>query len=444
MKIKNLFALLLTFAMVLGLFGCSMGGEKETTAPPPYVLNEDSPLQGVPTYDYGTYVYWQDMGEGAEMLTYQKVWDKDKYLAHLELVKNGGFTLYSENNINGNYYASWINENIQLNTIYMPELGLVRLVAEPLAELPGKAEENVYQDAGMATLAVQVGVNYDGLTRNGMCYIYRLCDGSFIIVDSGFNQEKVADAIYDTLVALAPESGEIVIAAWIFSHAHSDHTGGFYAFTPKYADKVKLEQVIYNFPTTIVFEKDDTSVGHITKLPENVRKYQGARIVEAHPGQKFFIRDCEIEVLYTWEMFPSSADTISFFNESCIIFTLTMEGQRIMQLGDCAPNTTRAMEKIYGESLKSDFIQVAHHGMVGASETLNKLIGADVVMWPASDYRYEIGKLDEHNKPFQKAKALYVAGQRVTVIPLPYNEDLVETWVIEHYTPAQEGVQDKL
>ena len=63
---------------------------------------------------------------------------------------------------------------------------------------------------------------------------------------------------------------------------------------------------------------------------------------------------------------------------------------------------------------------VVHHGYPGASEVLNSLIGADLVLWSTTDAHYEQVKNAGYNLPLKRADATYIAGDRLTVVTLPY------------------------
>ena len=403
------------------------------TEPETYTLSEGSPLATLPEYTYDTWNDYWDMEGGAEMLLYNAE-NGDGYTQYLADMKAAGFTLYAENEITGNLFSTWTSDEVNVTLMYAPGLKSVRILAEPSMTLPGLEADNVYTDAGVENVVTMVGVDHDGQTGNGMCFIYRLCDGSFIIVDSGFNKVACAEAIYNTLVELAPDPENIVIASWFITHTHSDHVGGFYAFSTAYADKVTLEQVVYNYPTELSYQLTDTSTTHIAKLPQHIAMYgDDVRVIEAHPGQVFYIRDAVIEMLYTWDLY--SAKTIIFMNNSSLVFTVNFDDTKIMQLGDCGPIATNILLDMYGDSLKSDIIQVAHHGYIGATAELNSTIDADVVLWPCGQSAYIAHWLDSANKVFQDAPYMYLAETRATVVPIPFNADAVQTW--ELYGTAQ-------
>ena len=409
---------------------------EESSTEETYVLSANSPLAALPEYTYDSWDDYRDMENGAEMLVYTAE-NGDGYAQYLTDMESAGFTLYTDNELDGNLFSTWVNDDTNVTLIYSPGLGDVRILAEPSLELPGLEADNIYTDAGVENVIAMVGVDYDGQTGNGMCFVYRLCDGSFIIVDSGFNDSACADAIYKTLSELAPDPDNIVIASWFITHPHADHVGGFYAFAAAYADKVTLEQIVYNYPTELSFQLCDTSTSHITKLPASASKFEGVKLIEAHPGQVYYLRDVVIEMLHTWDLYSSRA--IAYMNYSSLVFTFSFDdadSTKMIQLADCGPVATKTLLKMYDdETLKSDIIQVAHHGYDGASAELNSTIDADIVLWPSGRSAYGSHKLDTANMVFQEAEYLYVAQTFATVVPLPFIAETVQLW--ELYNPAE-------
>ena len=75
--------------------------------------------------------------------------------------------------------------------------------------------------------------------ENGMSLFFSLADGSFLIVDGGQGNSAAsmdADHLYRRLREKAEENGlgEIVISAWIITHAHGDHCGCLRYFLAAY------------------------------------------------------------------------------------------------------------------------------------------------------------------------------------------------------------------
>lgn len=387
-------------------------------------LGSNSLFWEIPEYPYDTFLEHRNMG-GAEMLIFEEAKTGEGYFQYMEILDEAGYELYAENQIKESHYSTWLSEETTVTAIYMNGYSRVHLIAEETGGLPGLPEDNVYTDLGVENLVAQIGADYDGTVNNGMCYVYRLCDGSFLIVDSGHEEDGCADALYETLCRLAPDPQNIVIAAWFLTHAHGDHMGGFIRFSDKYSDLVTLEQVIYNYPNTKSFRESGANLKWRVKTERVCEYYENLNVIEAHPGQTFYIRVAEIEMLFTWELLKSE---ITYFNNTSLVLTIDLDGERIMQLGDCGPLASETIAMMYGDYLKSDIVQVSHHGYKGASSLLYRWIDADVALWPTTQDNYEKYKGAEYNRPLQEAEVIYLADREVTVIPLPYDGENVQSW----------------
>lgn len=199
----------------------------------------------------------------------------------------------------------------------------------------------------------------------GMSYIYRLSDGRFVIYDGGGDgsgsgtwDKLHAARIYKTLEKYnATENGgageDITIAAWYITHPHTDHMGGFMAFTKYYVGvSVKLEKVIcYLFnvetQTEAAPEGQSQSVdsGKIEAYNARLKELtaQGVDVYKAHVGQMYYIGNLTIEILFTYDLLSptlpkavtgnnvNGADAVTGYTETVmnraeVSFTVTKGG----------------------------------------------------------------------------------------------------------------------
>ena len=63
---------------------------------------------------------------------------------------------------------------------------------------------------------------------------------------------------------------------------------------------------------------------------------------------------------------------------------MKIAGQTIMWLGDTCDVASDIVCDMYGSYLKSDMVQVAHHGYNGATEEFYALISPKFAFWPTS------------------------------------------------------------
>ena len=325
--------------------------------------------------------YLMDFGENKETI----------FREYLTLLEEDGFTLYAENNLEGNEYYTYVNDELVVNVIFTKYNRKFKITVEKLAttELPARAEDNVYTPvAGLKSMITQVGLFYNVKTDehgamtnfNGMCYVIRLADGSFIVVDGGHGDATQVDNLYKTMETQAPDPENIVIAAWFFSHDHGDHTGTFQPFVNKYKDKVTVERFIYNFPG------EEQGNGTVYKTMRSYIKgfFPDAKMVKAHPGQVFHLRNAKITMLYTMDVYES--EELTDTNNASIVWKMEMEGKTFMCLGDYSESSLHLQKLYTKETLKSDIVQIAHHGISGQDGSIYPIIEPEYAFWPVGAY----------------------------------------------------------
>jgi beta-lactamase superfamily II metal-dependent hydrolase len=211
-------------------------------------------------------------------------------------------------------------------------------------------------------------------------------NGEYFIIDAG--QNHAYNYIYDKLLEL--NGGEdVTVACWLFTHFHNDHIGGFVNLceNDEMMKRIHVKSVIYNFPSRQVL---DTAPGAGDQM--NVAKWEGLLDkhgilrYQARTGQKYYFGNAVVEILGTYD------DIMPFFvrndntNHTCIIFCIDIEGQRIMVTGDATTPEFNVCAARYGDYLKSEILQVSHHGMGDGSKdtTFYEKVNAPVVLIPGS------------------------------------------------------------
>ncbi len=259
-------------------------------------------------------------------------------------------------------------------------------------ELQIVTEENTtyfsYKDNEME-VSVTPQITQLHLESFGMSYVIRLSDGRFIVIDGGNGFIPDAERLFNALKEGSPYE-KPVIAAWIMSHPHNDHYYCFFEFYKQYKEEVKIEKFLFNFPKADDFE-------HYPKLecpnlPKGINDFlecvkdSGAEVYTPHTGQTYKIGDAVCEIL------ASMDDTIHCtqnINATSLIIRMELGGQVTLWTTDASFSDARLPER-YGSYLKSDILQVPHHGFrSGTSEALIEgydLIRPQVCILPVSKY----------------------------------------------------------
>ena len=390
-------------------------------------------LNSVPVCTYGFLDGVYDAGNETELFIIDNVTEQE-YKNYITTATSNGCELYDDNEINGNLFTTLTTSESTLNVIYLKGDKEIRICADRPAHaaIQPRDEENVYTVTTKSSVT-QIGCEFAYGSETiadkqiGMCYIFKLADGSFIIEDGGFNNKNDADRLYKALIDLNGGKNGIVIAAWIFSHTHGDHVGAFHKFTSYYASQVTVERFIFNIPSYdqyIEADYDNASPGD--SLLTSMKKYTGAKLSVAHPGQVYKIRNATITILFTYELrIPAKMTT---FNSSSIVPRIEIEGQSFTMLGDLYTDGCNMLARLYGKELKTDFLQVAHHGGSGGVYETNKLLDPIVLFWPLGEYDYfGVGKWNRSGETYNRwffesttLREIVLAGSSLRTLELPY------------------------
>ena len=115
-------------------------------------------------------------------------------------------------------------------------------------------------------------------------------------------------------------------------------------------------------------------------------------------GDVIKVDEIEIEILHVPEMqFAREMD----INDSSVVYKLIYDGkQSIMLLGDAEYVCDMDLVNNMADKLKSDVVQVGHHGCGNVSRKCYELIGADSYIWPIGErfwYSDNGTELNTHN-----------------------------------------------
>lgn len=344
----------------------------------------------------------------------------DEFKAYCDTVAKT-YTLYTDRQVKDNLFATYTGAEHNIHTYFNAAEKETRIIIEPASALPPRAGDTTTANDKYEPAVRMVGLEYaysgDEYNQIGLMLIFRLPDGRLIVVDGGGHYEKNAGILYKNLQEMAPDKNNITVAAWVLTHAHGDHTGGFIKFTNSYGSKVKVERVIYNFTTKDQYARvndygrdDQARVAAATIADE---------VIKAHNGQIYHFGGATMEILYTFEDFEPG--NLPYHNTTSLVFRISMGGQTVMVLGDAYTLSNNIMSQMYGDYLKSDIVQVTHHGYQGGTVQVYNLINAPTAIWPGGQRNF--GKLSERTENAHVIKIsrdLYIAGDDAITLTLPY------------------------
>jgi len=329
--------------------------------------------------------------------------------AYCKTLEEAGFEKYAENTIGANLFATYINDELTVNTYYIDSNKVTRVVRESRGALPTLAKDNVYEEKVDTLLT---GIKLETIVfAEGMSYFMRLCDGSFILFDGGVSDEGGIECgkMYDLLKKQSPD-GKIVIAAWLFSHCHGDHIGLVSDFMKRYHDEVEIQAFVYNFPkdeeilaSDSKYMLDDSNIRWNAFRNTRVQYYPDVPVIKPHTGNKLHIRNATFEIYGTLEdLYPETIATKGGMNASSVLYKMDVAGQKTMWLGDAAEITGDVAIEQFGDLVKSDLMQIAHHGYHGGTVRFYERIDPTYCLYPIPMCSYAGNAQAERNKWFME------------------------------------------
>ena len=253
-----------------------------------------------------------------------------------------------------------------------------------IVSAPGSGSVQTVQTSGISS-----GYTTISTDANGVGELWMLCsatgaqnlsivikspNGKLIVIDGGWE----ADA--DKLSSLILQQGGKV-DAWLITHPHEDHVGALCAILNDSSRKIKIDKIYCSLATPDWYRQvsptgagiADQLLNAFTKLPVGTVKNNIGR------GTEIDIDDVNIRVLNNRGTY-----TYNGVNNSSLVYKINVSGQSILILGDLAYDGGKDLIKTCtAAELKSDIVQMAHHGQQGVDQDAYALIAPTTCLWPS-------------------------------------------------------------
>ena len=215
----------------------------------------------------------------------------------------------------------------------------------------------------------------NNIHRQMMGYIIKTKNDKIIVIDGGTTEDfqNLENKIY--------ELGGTV-DAWFLTHAHDDHTGAFTKIVDNQNINIKNIYVSLNNiewyetyePNRADFSKQLIEILNRTDLKEKVKSPALNEIIN--------IDGIKIEILGIKN--PEIVENAG--NEQSMVMKFETGKTSLLILGDTGKKSSEKLLNTQKSKLKSDIVQVSHHGQDGATKELYETINPSICLWPTPDY----------------------------------------------------------
>jgi len=224
-----------------------------------------------------------------------------------------------------------------------------------------------------------------------MGYILRTDGGKTLVIDGG----NVDGDAWELLAWLQKLTGKErpFVNFWFFTHAHADHIGSFVTLMEE--NKVDVGRLIYHFPPfDFLAENEPSEAWILPRFAAVIAAHDETPVVTVQVGDCFTIDDVKITNLLVYDRRICA----NAFNNAGVVYRLESHGQSLLFLGDLGVEGGYRLLGMYGDGLKSDMVQMAHHGQNGVALSVYQAIAPKACLWNAPDWLWDNDDGHGYNK----------------------------------------------
>ncbi len=204
-------------------------------------------------------------------------------------------------------------------------------------------------------------------------YVIQTVHGKIIVIDGGYIEDT--SYLKGFLAALGNK-----VDIWFVSHQHRDHLG---ALTAILRNQDVLIDKIYGSMLSIQWIKDfDDRKGLASSVAsafnESLVKTQ-KQVIELELGQIIEIDGITFKILGV----KNPEITVNGVNNSSVVMRAWDSQKSVLFLGDLGVEGGRKfLSGKYKKDLRSDYVQMAHHGQKGVGKAFYQIVSPKYCLWP--------------------------------------------------------------
>lgn len=208
-----------------------------------------------------------------------------------------------------------------------------------------------------------------------MGYIIKTKNDKMIVIDGGLGEDAKNLLKYI-------QNHDNKVDYWFLTHNHNDHAGAFVEIMK--SDGVQVDNIYVslnekewyqvNEPTRAEFSEALIDTLNEEKIKDKVKSPELNEIIN--------IDDINVEILGIRN--PEFTENPG--NEQSMVIKFDTGKTKLLILGDTGEKSSEKLLLNQKDKLKSDIVQMAHHGQAGATEELYKAVNPTICLWPTPEW----------------------------------------------------------
>lgn len=216
---------------------------------------------------------------------------------------------------------------------------------------------------------------HDNSTRQMMGYVLRTKNNT-VIIDGGLKEDS------QNLIDNINKFGGGKVDVWFITHPHMDHAQAFMEIVQNTDIQIGKIYITLN-DLEWYKENDEKRIEEITQL-FNVLKSDKIkdRVEEISLNQIIDIDNLKCEILGI----KNPEITNNAGNNSSMVIKMNINNKSILFLGDSGKESGEKLLQTQKDKLKSDIVQMSHHGQNGVDKNVYEEIEPEICLWPTPEW----------------------------------------------------------
>ena len=225
-----------------------------------------------------------------------------------------------------------------------------------------------------------------------MGYAIKTKGNKVIFIDGGNEQPKSEKYLYNLIKFLGGR-----VNAWFITHPHSDHFGALTNCLLNENYDFSIDCIYYNFPNDDEWlrttENNQNSINYtLLKMFFNGIEKRNIKthILKEHETFDYGVKFTVLNNLNNYKNYHT-------INDISIVIKAEFPKKSVLFLADIGLAAEEDLIKSSKDLLKSDIVQMAHHGQGAVDEKLYKMINPKIALWDTPSWLWENDSGDGKN-----------------------------------------------
>ena len=216
--------------------------------------------------------------------------------------------------------------------------------------------------------------------RQMLSMVMQSKDGTLVVTDGGWDSDSA-----HLLDVIRSRGGHV--SGWFITHPHSDHAGALIEILNNPDSQITIDNVYYKFTDQEWYDTHGSGRGDfVVSLRDALAGLPPEKLHgDITKGQEIQLGDIRAVVMND----PYLLDVTSV-NNSSVVYKFYLNGVSILVLGDLGPEGGNLLMSEYSPAdLKSDIVQMSHHGQYGVNRDVYAAINPQIALWPCPQWLWD-------------------------------------------------------